>query len=148
MDAWQEAAAPLACGNGLTLRSALRREHHEARKVLGVAAESVNGPRTHRRSSRHAKARVHQRVRRIVVDLLGHHRAHDADVVRDAADMRQQRRHVLSGLAVTLERMLRRQNLQLLALELGDLLSLGDRLGHGLAVELLQHRFVVEQLQM
>ena len=46
------------------------------------------------------------------------------------------------------ERRERPEDLQLLALELGDRLALGERLGHRLAVELGELRLVVERLEL
>jgi hypothetical protein len=87
-------------------------------------------------------------VRRVVVDLLGLHRAHDADVVGDRADLREERRDLLARAAEPRERMLGAEALELLVLELGDGLALGERLGHGLAVHLRELRLVVEQLEV
>ena len=84
----------------------------------------------------------------IVVDLLGPHRADDADLVGDAADVREQLADLLPGLAELLEAVLRPEALQLLALELGDRLALGERLGHRLAVHLGELRLVVERLEV
>ena len=85
---------------------------------------------------------------RVVVDLLGRHRAHDADVVGDLADVGKQLGEVLAGLAVALERMLRTENPELLALQLRDLLVLGERLRHGLAIATGKLGLVVEELQV
>ena len=64
-------------------------------------------------------------MRRIVVDLLGVHRADDADVVGNAADVREQVGDFLAGLAVLLEIDERPARLQDRVLQLGELLSLG-----------------------
>ena len=64
------------------------------------------------------------------------------------AEVREERADLLARLAELLEGVLRGEALQLLALELGDRLPLGERLGHRLAVHLGQLRLVVERLQV
>ena len=59
-------------------RLSLRHEHDESRQALRLRAEPVEHPRTHARAALHDRAGVHEGVRRIVIDLLGVHRAHDA----------------------------------------------------------------------
>src|SRR5207248_1830333 len=55
---------------------------------------------------------------------------------------------VLARLAVALERVLRPEAVELLALQLRDLLALRERLRHRLAVHLRQLRLVVERFQV
>ena len=64
--------------------------------------------------------------------------------------MREHRGDLLPGLSVPGEGMLRAKDLELvgLALELGNLLVLGDRLRHGLAVQFCQPRLIVECFQV
>ena len=81
---------------------------------------------------------VHERVRRVVVDLLGRHRADDADLVGDPGDVREQVGDLLPRLPVLVELAGRPARLQHRVLELGELLPLGERLGERLAVQLLQ----------
>ena len=59
-----------------------------------------------------------------------------ADVVGDLGEVRQEVADLLAALAVLLELGEVPLQLQLLALELGDRLALGERLGHRLAVQL------------
>ena len=63
--------------------AAQRGQHHEAGQVVALAAQAVQQPRTHARPAGDGRAGVHERVGRIVVDRLGHHRADDAQVVGD-----------------------------------------------------------------
>ena len=67
------------------------------------AAQPVGDPRPHARPAGDRRARVHERVRRVVVDLIGVHRADDADVVGDRADVRQELGDLLPRLAVLRE---------------------------------------------
>ena len=64
------------------------------------------------------------------------------------ADVREDLADLLARLAELLERMLRAEAVQLLPLQLGDRLALGERLGHRLAVHLGQLRLVVERFQV
>ena len=67
------------------------------------------------------------------------HRADDADLVGDRAEVREDLADLLARfLPNLLERMLRREAVELLPLKLGDRLALGERLGHRLAVHLRQ----------
>ena len=62
-----------------------------------------------------------------MVDRLGDHRADDADVVGDAAEMRKENGHFLAGLAELAKAVLRRQASELFALELSDRLAARER---------------------
>src|SRR6185369_515440 len=84
----------------------------------------------------------------VVVDLLGPHGADDAEVIGNAADAREELAHLLAGFAVGLELVLRAKADQRLALQLRDLLSLGHRRGHRLAVHRGELGFVVEGLEV
>ena len=64
---------------------------------------------------------------RVVVDLIGLHRANDADVVGDLADMGKECANLLAGLAVPVEGELGRHAHQLL-----EALQLGERTRHRL----------------
>jgi hypothetical protein len=88
--AGQEAAAPLP------RRDRLRRpslaglvEHDEAGQVLRLASQAVRDPSAHARPAGDLRAGVHEHVGRIVVDRLGGHRAHQADVVEAACVWQQ-----------------------------------------------------------
>ena len=59
-------------------------------------------------------------MRRIVVDLLAEHRSDDAQLVGDAADVREDLGHLVAGLAELLERELRPVAHQLLPLQLRE----------------------------
>ena len=115
-----------------------------------LGTEPVVDPRAHRRSAADGRAAVHERMGRVVVDLLGDHRADDADVVSKLLmpGSKTSLIHLAAWpVAVELEhRAVPR--LQLLVLELCDRLALGVRLGHRLVVKLGQLRLVVERLQM
>ena len=113
-----------------------------------LRAQAVEHPRPHAGAAGDDRAGVHERVRRVVIDLLGPHRADDADVVGDAADVREQLADLLAGLAELLEAVLRAEADQLLALQLRDLLALGERLRHRLAVHLGELGLVVEGFEV
>ena len=90
-----------------------RHQHHEARQILRFRAQPVEHPRSHAGPAGDDRAGVHQRVRGIVIDLLGPHGAHDADIVGDAADVRKQLADLLAGFAELLEVVLRSEADQL-----------------------------------
>ncbi len=147
--AWQEARAPLPCRNGLGLPAlADGRQHDEARQITALAAEAVVDPRTHRRSAGNRAARIEQRVRRIMVDLVRLHRSDDADVVGDRTQMRKARADLLATLPEARKRELRRQAGELLPLQLRDRLAIRKGGGHWLSMQVGQLRLVIERLQM
>ena len=89
--AGQEAAVPLPRRDRLRrTRAGAARQHDEAGQVVALGAQAVDDPRAHAGPAGDRRARVHERVGRVVVDLLGLHRADDADVVGDAADVREE----------------------------------------------------------
>jgi len=147
--AGQETAAPLARGHRLrgTARSG-RDHHHEARQVLRLAAEPVVDPRAHARPAGDLGTRVHEHMRRVVVDRLGGHRAHEADVVHDGAEVRKERADLGAVAAEALEGELGRVAEELLPLQLRELLAPGEALGHRLAVHRRQPRLRIEGLEL
>lgn len=87
-------------------------------------------------------------MRGIVVDLIGVHRADDAEVVGHPAEMREETAHFLAGLAELLEVVLRAETFEFLALQLRDLLAFSEGAGHGLAVHFLELGLEVPGLEM
>ena len=115
--AGEESAVPLPGGDRLRLTAfADRREHDEAGQVLCFATQPPQQPRSHRGPAGDDRAGVHEGVRRIVVDRLGHHRADNADFVCDRSDFGKQRADLLAGGAVALEGELRGEAVERLAL--------------------------------
>ena len=84
----------------------------------------------------------------IVIDLFGVQGADDAKVVRDAADVRKQRRDFLPRLAPFPELTKRSAREQLGVLQLGELLTLGERVRERLAVEFFELGLEIETLQV
>ncbi len=144
----QQAAGPLAAGDGLRLPAPFGSKHDEAGQVVRLGAQTVQHPRPHAGPARDECARVHEQVGRIMVDLLGVHRPDDAEVVGHSAEVREDRGDFLAAPAPPLERMLRPEAAERLALQLSDRLALGERRGHSLTVQLLQLRLVVEGFVM
>ena len=68
--AGQHAAGPLARGDRLLASATSGGKHDVARQVLGLRAKAVKQPRAHARATLDDRARVEERVGRIVVDLL------------------------------------------------------------------------------
>jgi hypothetical protein len=88
---------------------------------------------------------VHEEVGRRVVELAGAHRLHDAEVVDDVRDVRQQFAHPRARLAVLRELVGRAED-QRPALDERELLSLQDLVGTRLHVQLDQLRLPVEEI--
>ncbi len=147
--AGEKPAVPLSRGDRLGLAEVpVGGEDDEAREVLALASQAVVDPGSHRRPAGDRRAGVHERMRRVVVDRLGHHRADDADLVGDRAQVRQDRADLLATGSAAAKRMLGSETDQLLPLELSDRHALGERLRHRLAVHLGERRLGVERLQM
>src|SRR5439155_13725549 len=117
--------------DGLHLATLPRREQYdEAWQIFGISAQAVQDPRPHAGPSRNDGSGVHDGVGRVMIDLLGEHRANNADLVGDTADVRKQLGNLLAGLAEFLEAVLGAEADERLPLQLGDLLSLGEGLRH------------------
>ena len=141
---------PLARGHRLILSAAARDEHAIARQIFRLGAQPVKHPRPHARPAGNGRARIHQRVRGIVIDRVRRHRPNDRDVICHTADVREELANVLAGFAELLKIMLRPEACEVvaLALQLRNRLPLRDALGHRLAVHLPQLRLVIQRLQM
>ena len=145
----QHAGRPLPRGDRLHLTAVpLRHENDETGEVVGFCAQAIQHPRSHARPARDDRSAVHEGVGGVVVDLLGPHRSHDARLVDDAADVRKQLADDLPRFAERLEAVRRSQAGQPLSLELRDLLSSRERLGHCFARHARELRLVVECLEM
>ena len=103
----QEAVRPVVLVEELPagLLAVGRGHRHEARQVVGFATEPVRKPRAHRWAARLLRTRHEEGHARRVVDGLGVHRAHEADVVSDASDMRQKLADLHARLAPRAERL-------------------------------------------
>ena len=84
-------------------RRAPRREHDVARQILRRAAQRVSDPRANARPSEALRAGVHQQFAGMMIERLRVHRAHQRDVVRARADVRQHRGHLRAVFSVTLK---------------------------------------------
>ena len=135
IDRGQEAVAPERrsdCGRNI------RAQHHVARKVLVLGAETVGEPRAHRRTAGLVRAGVHHQARRFVVRNFGVDGTHPADVVGDFAQVRPEFADVHAALAVLLE--LERRLHQFARAALGRDGAAGQRL----AVVLFERRLRIE----
>ena len=144
----QKTGTPLSRRDRLRVAAALASQHDEPRQVLVHRAQSVSHPSAHARPAGDGRAGIHHRVRRVVVDLLGVHRAHDRDVIGDAGDAGQHIRNLLARLPVTAKRKQRAEALEFCVLQLGYRLAFCERLRHRLAVQSRQFRLVIERLQV
>ena len=87
-------------------------------------------------------------MRGIVIDLFGMQGTDNADIVRDAADVRKQRGDLLPGLAPFPEFTKRSARDQLGVLQLGQLLALSKRVRERLPVKLFEPGLEIKTLQM
>ena len=146
--AGQDAAGPLTRGDRLQAGTTGGGQYDVARQVLRFRAQAVEQPGAHARASFDDGTRVEEGMGRVVVDLLGLHRADDAEVVGDRTDVREDVGELHARLAPLLEFERTAAGLEHGALELGDLLALGERFREGLSVEFLQDRLIVEELEV
>ena len=105
----QEAAAPVRRAAARAARAGL--QHDEPRQVARLAADAVGDPGPHARPAELRRAGVHEQLGRAVVEHVGRHRPHDADVVGDRRQVRQALGDRLPALAVLGELALRAQQL-------------------------------------
>ena len=84
----------------------------------------------------------------MVIELVGLHRVDHADVVGTGGDVGKEVREPHPALAMLLELASRSHQSGGVFLDEGKLGAFGKRVGHFLAVELLQHRFVFEQIKL
>jgi hypothetical protein len=93
-------------------------------------------------------ASVHDRVSWVVIDLIGHHGANDGDVIDELRMIGQVITNPLAALAMLLKLAEMALHLEFLVLKLGDRLTLCERFGHWLAVELVEFGLVIKRLQV
>ena len=84
VDAGQEAVAPQLRADDRLAGT----EDDEAGQVLVLGAQAVGQPGTHARPNRLHVAGVHHQQARLVIGIVGVHRADDADVVDAACRVR------------------------------------------------------------
>ncbi len=144
----QEPGGPLPRRDRLWVSPANAGQDNKPRQVFAFTAQSIRHPGTHRGSAADRRSRVHEGVRRIVIDLLGDHRPHDANVVSHLLMPRQKVADRLSRLAILRELCQRTVALQFLALQLCDRLPLRVRRRHRFAVKFGELRLVVKRFQV
>jgi hypothetical protein len=128
----------------------LRHEHHERRQVPVRGAEAVAQPAPDARAAGEVVAGLAEGDRRVVVDVLGVDRLHEAQVVGDAGGPRQQLANGGPALAVPVEledRPGHRQR-RLVGGHAGDALAHPHGLWQVLSVPVVQERLVVEKVEL
>ena len=145
----QEARAPEPVVQRLA-PGALRDHHDEAGQVAGLAAETVAQPRAHAGTARDLRPGLQKRHGGIVVDGIGVHRAHDANVVGNLCRVRQQVADPGTRFAMLLEaeRGFDQRKAALAGCHRGQPLALADRLRQVLSAQLGQTRLGVERLDL
>ncbi len=124
-----------------------RAQHHESRQVLRLAAETVQHPRAHRRPAHLNAAAEQQQLPGMMVEGVGVHRAHQAQIVRAGADVRDVVGKLDAALAVRLERARAGQH-RGVRLGEGQAQVLGHLGRQRLAAPLLQVRLGVEEIDL
>ena len=100
----EEAAAPIMVIQRLVARSLhLGKQHEVVGEIAILAAEAVAGPGAEARPAGNLVAGQELRHGRGMVDLVGVHRLHDAQVVRHGLEVRQPLADALAALAAALE---------------------------------------------
>ena len=145
---WEHAARPLPRRNRLLAGLALRSEHDETRQILRLCAESVEQPRAHARAALDDRAGVHERVRRVVVNLFGLHRTHHAQIIRHAPDVREKIADFDARLAAFTERRDGAARFQHHVLQLRELLARRKRRRERLPIEGFELRLPIKRLEL
>ena len=144
----EEAAGPLARGDRLRAGFADGGEDDEAGEILRFGAEAIQQPRAHAWPAFDGRACVHERVRGIVIDLLGVHGLDHANLVRERSDIREEAGHGQAALAVGLECHERPARFQFGVLQLRELLTFGERFRKGFAVDVFELGLVIERFEV
>src|SRR5262249_53535032 len=124
----QESVRPLAGRDRLQPRFARRSQHHEPPQLLGLSPNPIKEPAAHTGPAFNNRPSVHKSVRRVMIDLLGMHRTHNADIVSDTTYVREYARDLLTRFPIFFEFGKRSPRFQLRVLQLGELLSFGEGL--------------------
>lgn len=147
--AGEEAAAPLAGGDGLGGAAGAGGDgDDEAGEVLGFGTEPVGHPRAHRGAAGDLGTGVHEHVGGIVIDGLGGHRANEAEVIDDGADVGEEGGDFGSVPAELGEGKHGALTVQFLALELGELLTAGEAFRHGRSIQCGELGFRIEGFEL
>ena len=125
-------------------------QDHEAGQALVLAAQSVAQPGAHAGPARLLAPGLDEGHGRIMVDGFGMHRLHHQQVIHDPGRVRQQLADPGPGLAVLGEPEKGRDHreLRLLRRHAGDALSHADGAGQFGASQLVEPRFIVEEVQL
>ena len=143
----QQAAAPEHRAAAGATRAAL--QHDEAWQVAALAAQAIRDPGTHAGPAKQAAAGVHEQLGGRMVEQIRLAGAHDADLVHDARDVRQQVADPRPAPAVLLERTLAGQQIHAMtAVHESKTFARRVAVRDGLAVQLGEFRLVLEKLEL
>ena len=122
-------------------------QHHETRQIRVLRAKPVSDPRPHRRRAVAGRTGVKQHLCWRVIELIGVHRLHEREVIRQTGQRRIHVADPLAVLPVLLERVRRAQQFGM-PLDERQPPALDELLRARLVVQLVQLRLVVEQVQL
>ena len=88
MFAWKKAGVPGCLRDRLTFGAGAHDD--KSRKIIGNVAKSVSNPGTHAGTPRDGGSRVHEGMRRVVIDLISLLGANNANVVGDFLNIGKQ----------------------------------------------------------
>src|SRR5688572_20135171 len=98
---WKKSAIPQGGAGARTTRTAL--EHDESGQIAGAGAEAVSRPRSECGAARRLETRVHEELRRAVIEDVRGHPAQPAHFIDDLAVMRKQIAQLHAALSVSPE---------------------------------------------
>ncbi len=124
-----------------------RRQDDEPRQVARLAAQPVRDPRAHARPTGQRRARIHEDLRRRVIELVRMDRLDDRNVIYHSRQVRQDFRNLGAAVSMAAEGESRGHQAGVGADE-GIPLTLHKLGGHGLAVVLLERVLVVEKVEL
>ncbi len=144
----KKSTRPLSSRDRLGISAADTSEDDKAGKILIDRTESVIHPTPHAGTVRDNRSGVHEGVGGIVIDLLGHHRIDDGDVVGAGRDVGKEVADRLAALAMLREGGSGSEASKIRALQLCDRHALGEGCRHCFPVQCTQLWFGIEGLEM
>ena len=145
VDAGQETRPPV--GGPSTRPLAAGRKYHVSRKITALTAQTVSRPSPQTGATKLLRTRVHEDLRRGMIEGVRVHRSHDGDIIGHLGQMRHELGNLLTRLAVSSKAKLGPQQFGVRTNE-GRPIPLEQFSRGKFSIPLRQLRLVVEELQM